>query len=54
MWSGPLHNPDFVAKVIEHVDGNTKNYGTSTRMKGMLAVAQEVGAGTYTDDHRLS
>lgn len=44
MWSGPLHNPEFVAKVVEHVDQNTKNYGTSTRMKGMLAVAQEVRA----------
>ncbi|KAF8550284.1 N2,N2-dimethylguanosine tRNA methyltransferase [Imleria badia] len=41
MWSGPLHNPDFVAKVVGHVDRNAKNYGTSTRMKGMLAVAQE-------------
>lgn len=45
MWSGPLHNPNFVAKVIDHVDRNTKNYGTSTRMKGMLAVAREVGVG---------
>ncbi|KAN0076846.1 tRNA methyltransferase [Tylopilus felleus] len=41
MWSGALHNPEFVAKVVEHVDRNTKNYGTSSRMKGMLTVAQE-------------
>ncbi|KAH0826983.1 N2,N2-dimethylguanosine tRNA methyltransferase [Lanmaoa asiatica] len=41
MWSGPLHNSEFVAKVVEHVDRNAKNYGTSTRMKGMLVVAQE-------------
>ncbi|KAG8217920.1 N2,N2-dimethylguanosine tRNA methyltransferase [Butyriboletus roseoflavus] len=41
MWSGPLHNPEFVAKVVEHVDGNANSYGTSTRMKGMLVVAQE-------------
>jgi len=41
MWSGPLHNPEFVAKVVEHVDRDGKNYGTSARMKGMLAVAQE-------------
>ena len=42
MWSGPLHNPEFVAKVVDHVDRDAKNYGTSARMKGMLAVAQEV------------
>jgi len=41
MWSGPLHNPEFVAKVAEHVDRSANNYGTSTRMKGMLTVAQE-------------
>ncbi|KAF8121957.1 N2,N2-dimethylguanosine tRNA methyltransferase, partial [Boletus edulis] len=41
MWSGPLHNSGFVAKVVEHVDRNANNYGTSTRMKGMLTVAQE-------------
>jgi hypothetical protein len=45
MWSGPLHNPEFVAKVVEHVDRDGKNYGTSARMKGMLAVAQEVRVG---------
>ena len=44
MWSGPLHNPEFVAKVVRYVDQNAKNYGTSTRMKGMLTVAQEVRA----------
>lgn len=48
MWSGSLHNPEFVAKVVEHVDRNTKNYGTSTRMKGMLTVAQEVRIGLDT------
>ncbi|KAN0097061.1 tRNA methyltransferase [Tylopilus felleus] len=31
----------FVAKVVEHVDRNSQNYGTSTRMMGMLTVAQE-------------
>ncbi|KAG9318896.1 N2,N2-dimethylguanosine tRNA methyltransferase-domain-containing protein [Chiua virens] len=41
MWSGPLHNPEFVHKVVKHVDQNVKHYGTSMRMKGMLSVAQE-------------
>ena len=48
MWSGPLHNAEFVAKVVEHVDRNAKSYGTSARMKGMLAVAQEVRVGLDT------
>lgn len=44
MWSGPLHNTEFVSRVLEHVDGNLDKYGTSTRMKGMLTVAKEVGS----------
>ena len=47
MWSGALHNPEFVAKVVEHVDRNSQNYGTSTRMMGMLTVAQEVREGVH-------
>ncbi len=42
MWSGPIHDVEFVSKVLEHVDVNSANYGTSTRMKGMLTVAKEV------------
>ncbi|KAF9483764.1 N2,N2-dimethylguanosine tRNA methyltransferase [Pholiota conissans] len=41
MWSGFLHDTDFVGKVIQHVDANEDHYGTSTRMKGMLIVAKE-------------
>ncbi|KAG6333651.1 hypothetical protein ID866_5438 [Astraeus odoratus] len=41
MWSGPLHDSQFVSRVLEHVDGNLDKYGTSTRMKGMLTVAKE-------------
>ncbi|KAL4067985.1 tRNA methyltransferase [Scleroderma citrinum] len=41
MWSGPLHNTEFVDRVLEHVDGNLDKYGTSTRMRGMLTVAKE-------------
>ncbi|KAF9242127.1 N2,N2-dimethylguanosine tRNA methyltransferase-domain-containing protein [Melanogaster broomeanus] len=41
MWSGPLHNVEFVSKVLEHVNNTRHQYGTWPRMKGMLAVAQE-------------
>lgn len=42
MWSGPLHDVDFVNKVLTHVQTNEDKYGTSARMKGMLTVAKEV------------
>jgi tRNA (guanine26-N2/guanine27-N2)-dimethyltransferase len=43
MWSGPIHDSDFAACVLEHLESNQDKYGTSTRMKGMLTVAKEVG-----------
>jgi tRNA G26 N,N-dimethylase Trm1 len=42
MWSGQLHNPDFIGKVLEHLEMSKDQYGTAARMKGMLTVAQEV------------
>ena len=42
MWSGPLHDPAFVGKVILHVEENESLYGTFSRMRGMLNVAKEV------------
>ena len=42
MWSGPLHDPEFVAEVLAHVETNEDKYGTAPRMKGMLTVAKEV------------
>jgi tRNA (guanine26-N2/guanine27-N2)-dimethyltransferase len=42
MWSGPLHDALFTSKVLEHLEANQDKYGTATRMKGMLTVAQEV------------
>ncbi|KAG5645230.1 hypothetical protein DXG03_006647 [Asterophora parasitica] len=41
MWSGPIHDSNFVAKVLEHLEANQDKYGTAVRMKGMLTVAQE-------------
>lgn len=45
MWSGPIHDSEFVTKVLEHLADNVDKYGTSTRMKGMLTVAKEVSKG---------
>jgi len=41
MWSDRLHDPDFVGKILEHVQANEDKYGTVARMKGMLTVAKE-------------
>jgi tRNA (guanine26-N2/guanine27-N2)-dimethyltransferase len=43
MWNGPIHDSQFVGEILEHLEGNEDKYGTSTRMKGMLTVAKEVG-----------
>lgn len=42
MWSGPLHDTEFVTQVLRHLEGNMDKYGTAVRMKGMLTVAKEV------------
>ncbi|KAI0709326.1 N2,N2-dimethylguanosine tRNA methyltransferase [Earliella scabrosa] len=41
MWSGALHNPEFVSSVLTHVEANEDKYGTAARMRGMLTVAKE-------------
>lgn len=41
MWSAPIHNPEFIGKVLEHLEESPEKYGTVTRMKGMLTVAKE-------------
>jgi len=41
MWSGVLHDRDFVGQVLEHLERNENIYGTLLRMKGMLTVAKE-------------
>jgi tRNA (guanine26-N2/guanine27-N2)-dimethyltransferase len=42
MWSGSLHDSEFVGKALAHVEENTGSYGTSARMKGMLTLAKQV------------
>ena len=42
MWSGQLHDSDFIGKILEHLESSKDRYGTAARMKGMLTVAQEV------------
>ena len=44
MWSGALHDNDFVSSALSHVEANEDKYGTAARMKGMLTVAKEVSS----------
>ncbi|KAI0006165.1 tRNA methyltransferase [Russula compacta] len=41
MWNGQIHDPQFVNRILEHLDSDEDKYGTFTRMKGMLTVAKE-------------
>ncbi|KAI0306450.1 tRNA methyltransferase [Multifurca ochricompacta] len=41
MWNGQIHDPQFVSRILDHLESNEDKYGTSTRMKGMLTVAKE-------------
>ncbi|EJD53010.1 N2,N2-dimethylguanosine tRNA methyltransferase [Auricularia subglabra TFB-10046 SS5] len=41
MWSGPLHDREFVGKVFEHTRENQAKFGTAPRMMGMLTLARE-------------
>ena len=41
MWSAPIQDPEFIGKVLEHIEESPNKYGTATRMKGMLTLAKE-------------
>jgi tRNA (guanine26-N2/guanine27-N2)-dimethyltransferase len=42
MWLGPIHDPEFCARVIKSIDADKEQYGTWPRMHGMLSLAMEV------------
>ena len=42
LWIGPLHDPDFVGRMLEHVGTKEATYGTKERIRGMLSVARSV------------
>mmetsp|Transcript_5009 Transcript_5009/g.12086 ORF Transcript_5009/g.12086 Transcript_5009/m.12086 type:complete len:327 (+) Transcript_5009:668-1648(+) len=41
IWAGPLHDKEFVSRVISHVESHRKKYGTEKRMVGQLRVCKE-------------
>ncbi|KAF5358340.1 hypothetical protein D9756_001542 [Leucocoprinus leucothites] len=55
MWSGPLHDPGFVGRVLEHLEEHKDHYGTAPRMKGMLTLAkEEIAAPFYFTASKLA
>ncbi|KAI1886658.1 hypothetical protein AGOR_G00198070 [Albula goreensis] len=41
VWAEPLHNIQFVQKVLSAVSGNPSRFGTSRRIEGMLSMVTE-------------
>ena len=42
IWSDPIHDPTFVAGLLEAVKASAQSYGTVDRIKGLLSVIAEV------------
>lgn len=45
LWAEPIHDLDFVGHVLEAVSANPSRFHTSERIRGVLSVVTEVGAG---------
>jgi tRNA G26 N,N-dimethylase Trm1 len=44
LYNGPLHNNEFLDKMLAHVGANRGSYGTSSRIEGMVSVARSVSS----------
>lgn len=47
MWAEPLHDLEFVGRVLEAVSANPGRFHTAERIRGVLSVITEVGTGGY-------
>lgn len=45
VWAEPIHDLDFVGRVLEAVSANPGRFHTSERIRGVLSVITEVRAG---------
>ncbi|KAF5928980.1 hypothetical protein HPG69_018159 [Diceros bicornis minor] len=41
LWAGPIHDLDFVGRVLEAVSSNPRRFHTSERIRGVLSVVTE-------------
>lgn len=44
LWAEPIHDLDFVGRILEAVSTNPSRFHTSERIRGVLSVVTEVGA----------
>ena len=42
MWGAPIHDKDFVNEMLEHVKEHSTEFGTASRIEGMLTIAKQV------------
>lgn len=42
MWTGPIHNQEFVEQMLAHVEEHATDFKTADRIKGMVTVAKHV------------
>lgn len=45
LWAEPIHDLDFVGRVLAAVSASPGRFRTSERIRGVLSVITEVGAG---------
>jgi hypothetical protein len=45
VWAEPIHNLDFVGRILGAVSANPSRFHTSQRIQGVLSVITEVGMG---------
>lgn len=43
VWAEPIHDLDFVGRVLDAVSANPSRFHTSERIRGVLSVITEVG-----------
>ncbi|KAM0751875.1 N2,N2-dimethylguanosine tRNA methyltransferase [Meredithblackwellia eburnea MCA 4105] len=55
MWGAPIHNQEFVAELLEHVENNMSDFGTASRITGMISIAKaELEAPFYFTPAKLA
>ncbi|KAF8495631.1 N2,N2-dimethylguanosine tRNA methyltransferase [Gautieria morchelliformis] len=55
MWSGSLHDKDFTGRLLRHIESEEAKYGTCSRMKGMITLAdQELDTPFYFTPSRVA
>ena len=52
MWTGPIHNKEFVEQMLAHIEDHGSDFKTADRIKGMVTVAKNVSFRARVTDTR--